>query len=96
MEFNHKMYNPKEESGKIFKELKELYSLISKDFDDSYVLYNMLERSILFDELQDFVLKVNKNYLYEFDKNIKILAMHLQRLKPSEWNNFIDMAMNLN
>ena len=61
MEFNHKMYNPKEESGKIFKELKELYSLISKDFDDSYVLYNMLERSILFDELVIFKVHIHYN-----------------------------------
>lgn len=96
MEFNPNMYNPNDDSGKVFKELKQLYTLISKDFDDSYVLYNMLEKSILFDELQDFHLKINKNYLYEFDKKIKILAMQLQRLKPSEWNNFIDLAMNQN
>lgn len=96
MEFNPNMYNPNDESGKVFKELKQLYNLISKDFDDSYILYNMLEKSILFDEFQDFQLKINKNILYEFDKKIKILAMQLQRIKPSEWNNFIDLAMNQN
>ena len=96
MEFNPNMYNPNDESGKVFKELKQLYNLISKDFDDSYILYNMLEKSILFDEFQDFQLKINKNILYEFDKKIKILAMQLQRIKPSEWNNFIDIAMNQN
>ena len=96
MEFNPNMYNPNDESGKVFKELKQLYNLISKDFDDSYSLYNMLEKSILFDEFQDFQLKINKNILYEFDKKIKILAMQLQRIKPSEWNNFIDLAMNQN
>ena len=69
---------------------------VEKDFDDSYILYNMLEKSILFDEFQDFQLKINKNILYEFDKKIKILAMQLQRIKPSEWNNFIDLAMNQN
>ena len=96
MEFNPNMYNPNDESGKVFKELKQLYNLISKYFDDSYILYNMLEKSILFDEFQDFQLKINKNILYEFDKKIKILAMQLQRIKPSEWNNFIDLAMNQN
>ena len=95
MEFNPNMYNPNSESGKVFRELKHLYSLISKDFDDSYLLYNMLEKSILFDEIQELQ-KINKNYLSEFDKKIKILAMHLQRLKPMEWNNFIDLAMNQN
>ncbi len=95
MEFNPNMFNKEDESGKLFKELKQLYFLIAKDYDDSYSLYNMLEKSILFDDLQDFP-KTNKNYLYEFDKKIKILAMQLQRLKPSEWNNFIDLAMNQN
>ena len=95
MEFNPNMFNPNNESGKVFRELKHLYSLISKDFDDSYLLYNMLEKSILFDEIQELQ-KVNKTYLSEFDKKIKILAMQLQRLKPAEWNNFIDLAMNQN
>ena len=95
MEFNPNMYNPICESGKVFRELKHLYTLISKDFDDSYLLYNMLEKSILFDEIQELQ-KINKTYLSEFDKKIKILAMQLQRLKPTDWNNFIDLAMNQN
>jgi len=95
MEFNPHMYNEKEESGKLFKELKQLYVRIAQDFDDSYVLYNMLEKSLLFDEITELK-KGNKTFLYEFDKKIKILGMQLQRWKPSDWNNFIDLAMNMN
>jgi len=93
MEFNPYMYNEKDESGKTFIDLKNVYNLISKDFNDPYVLYNMLEKSLLFDEIQELE-KGNKLYLSEFDKKIKILAMQLQRIKPLEWNNFIDLAMN--
>ena len=32
--------------------------------------------------------------LDEFDKKIKILSMQLQRLKPTDWNYFFDLAMN--
>jgi hypothetical protein len=92
MEFNPNMFREEDESGKLFKELKNLYKLICKDFDDNYVLYNFLEKSILFDDFNSEL--ITKKYLYEFDKSIKILAMHLQRMKPLEWNNFIDLAMN--
>jgi len=92
MEFNPNMFREEDESGKMFRELKNLYGLISTEFNDNYYLYNFLEKSILFDDFNSET--VNKKYLYQFDKTIKTLAMNLQRMKPTEWNNFIDLAMN--
>lgn len=91
-EFNPNMFNFTTESGKKYQELKILYKSISKQFEDSFVLYNILEKSILFEDFKNDL--IEEIQLLEFDKIIKILAMQLQRNKPSEWNNFIDLSMN--
>jgi len=90
-DFNINMYNNEEECGKTYLELKEHYTVLSKDFGDSYALYNLIEKSILFDYNH---LDINNKLLLEFNNKLKILAMQLQRAKPSDWNNFIDLAMN--
>ena len=70
---------------------------------DSYTAYNLLEKMMLFentdgqDEIENKIKSfVSRFSLNEFKKNIKILSMHLQRYKPSEWNNFFDVSMNVN
>lgn len=99
-EFNNNMFDPeKEDSGKIYQFLKRfkdsLYNAI-----DQYQAYNLLERLVLFEDKIEIVEKelsglVDALTIKDFSKKLKILSMQLQRVKPGEWNNFIDLAMNL-
>ncbi len=93
MEYNPNMYDKTAECGKIYSELLELNNKIGKSSEDKYQLYNSLERFILF-ENNDEVEKSLKSIAMEFLNKIKILSMNLQRVKASDWNYFIDLAMN--
>ncbi len=97
-EFNPSMFIETEESGKIYKVLitfkENLYSIIK----DPYLSYNLLEKFVLFEDNKNIRKELEKYVptvlLDEFDKKIKILSMQLQRLKPTDWNYFFDLAMN--
>jgi len=89
------MYDNNTDCGKLYYELLELSNKLGKTTEDKYLLYNSLERLLLF-ETDEFKLinKLQKGIPMEFLNKIKILSMNLQRIKASDWNNFIDLAMN--
>jgi hypothetical protein len=67
-----------------------------------YQVYNLLEKLVLFDntkeqdEIESEVEKyINKAQVKDFKTSLINLSMHLQRHKPSEWNTFFELAMNV-
>jgi hypothetical protein len=97
--FNPHMFDPNNETTArlyiFLKNFKEnFYSLIT----DQYYAYNLLERVVLFEDdvtvLQTTEKYIDKSIVNEFKKNLKTLSMQIQRVKPGDWNHFIDLAMN--
>jgi hypothetical protein len=96
-EFNPNMFNQENEEYTFLKNFKEkLYNLV----EDSYIGYNLLEKLILFEDKKEETEKellkyIDINSISDFTRRIKILSMQLQRVKPTDWNHFFDLAMNL-
>lgn len=97
-EYNPSMFNENDESGKLYifiKNFKENFYYIVKD---PYLAYNLLERLVLFEDDSSVYIELesylSRCLIAEFEKKIKILSMQLQRVKPTEWNYFFDLAMN--
>lgn len=97
-EFNPNMFNDSDESGKLYSYIKSFKENLDNVIKDPYLSYNLLEKSILFEDdsntCRGLELYIQKYLIDEFEKNIKILSMQLQRIKPTEWNYFFDLAMN--
>ena len=91
------------ESGKLFIEIKNMKKQIRKLIGDSNKTYNILEKSILFDgtkeqliidkEIEEFI--KNKEIISNIKKGLTNLSLHLQRYKPSQWNTFFQLAMDI-
>ena len=94
--------NTNEDSGKLFALIKQIKTKLLKEIGDDYLSYNLLEKLILFDntkEQNDIEKEVEKHIdkeeIKEFKTSLINLSMHLQRYKPSEWNTFFELAMNV-
>ena len=94
--------NTNEDSGKLFALIKQIKAKLLKEIKDDYLSYNLLEKLILFDntkEQNDIEKEVEKHIdkeeIKEFKTSLINLSMHLQRYKPSEWNTFFELAMNV-
>ena len=99
-EFNPHMFDPEnEETGKIYTYIKNFKENFYNICGDQYIAYNLLERLVLFEEraetIEHIAKYVDNGVINEFKKKLKILSMQVQRVKPGEWNHFIDLAMNL-
>jgi hypothetical protein len=99
-EFNPHMFDQEnEESGRIYTFVKNFKDNFYTTVKDQYLAYNILEKLVLFEETEDAVeltaKYVSRPIINEFKKNIKILSMQIQRVKPQDWNHFINLAMNL-
>ena len=64
--------------------------------------YNLLEKLILFDgtneqnQIETLVGKyMSSSEIKDFKNSLINLSMHLQRYKPTEWNTFFELAMNI-
>ena len=78
--------------------MKDVYSKVG----DNYYGYNLFEKYVLFDgtgeedkinrEIEKFV---SQEIIKDFKKDIKILSMNMQRYKPKEWNEFFQLAMEI-
>ena len=97
------LYDKNNESGKLFYEIKHLKRQIKSIIGDSNKTYNILEKSILFDgtkeqqiidkEIEKYV--KNKEIITSIKKGLTNLSMHLQRYKPTQWNIFFQLAMDI-
>jgi hypothetical protein len=100
-EFTPKMFDPdNEESGKVYTFLKDFKDNLYNIVNDQYLAYNLLEKLVLFEDKteicdNDISKYIDKSSIKEFSKKLKILSMQIQRVKPVDWNHFIDLAMNL-
>ena len=94
------IYNFKKDNN--FISVKETIKKVYKKIKDSYYAYNLFEKLLLFNEEKEEVdiIKEMENYISIeeiklFIKNIKTLSINIQRDKPSEWNEFFQLAMDI-
>jgi len=97
-EFIPNMFNEEDESGKIYNYIKNFKENLYNIVKDPYLAYNLLEKSVLFEEdnniNRELEAYIPRYLIDDFEKKIKILSMQMQRIKPTEWNYFFDLAMN--
>jgi len=98
-EFFPNLFDKQSDTGKLYENIKaSCKEFETSSSSDTYELYNNLEKLILLEEYETEVekikIRVNSTHVDEFLKKIKMLAMQMQRFKPIEWNNFVDLAMN--
>ena len=94
--------NTEEECGKLFALIKKIKENLVKKIKDDYVAYNLLEKLILFDNTKEQIdiekevgKYISREEIREFKNSLINLSVHLQRYKPSEWNTFFELAMNV-
>lgn len=94
--------NKNEENGSLYNKLSNVVQKVYSEIGDSYYGYNLFEKMVLFDDTVDEdrvdkeILKyMTKETMTEFKKDIKILSMNMQRYKPREWNEFFQLAMEI-
>ena len=90
------------QKDKTFISVKNTIRSVYKKIKDSYYAYNLFEKLLLFNEEKEEVdiIKEMENYISIeeiklFIKNIKTLSINIQRDKPSEWNEFFQLAMDV-
>ncbi len=88
------MFDQNEENGKLYLFLKEIRDKLYKQVNDKFTEYNLLEKFILYESIEELTKYLNKMELDEFLKKLKFLSMQMQRVKPTEWNYFFDLAMD--
>ena len=90
------MFNENEESAKIYSNLKKFRDILYTNVKDKYKAYNLLEKLAIFEdkifnEIEEFV---PKGDIKEFQKNLRIISMQMQRYNPTDWNYFFDLSIN--
>ncbi len=100
-EFNPHMFDPgNAATARLYIFLKNFKENLYSLFSDQYKAYNLLEKLVLFEDDNKVLEEISDKYIdkaivNEFKKNLKTLSMQIQRVKPGEWNHFIDLAMNI-
>ena len=97
------LYDNNNESGKLFTNIKNMKKQLRNIIGDSNKTYNIIEKNILFDgtEEQKIVDKEIEKYpkskeiISEIKKGLTNLSMHLQTYKPTQWNEFFQLAMDI-
>ena len=92
-------------NNKIFKNIKDQIKKVYKQLKDKNIAYNCFEALILFQHFKndEFFLKshkklkeiLNDTEINDFLRDINILSMNIQRNKPIDWNEFIELAFNI-
>lgn len=93
-EFNPLMFDSKQDSNRLYNTLKQIKESVYSRINDNYAAYNLFEKMILF-ENTDLQQVLNKQTFDDFNNKLKSLSMQLQRVKPSDWNYFFDLAMHM-
>jgi len=97
-EFIPNMFHEDDDSGKIYNYIKNFKENLYSVVKDPYLAFNLLEKSVLFEEDTDVTRELEayipRCLIDDFEKKIKILSMQMQRIKPTEWNYFFDLAMH--
>lgn len=86
------IFNKETEPGKLYFEVLNSFDSVNKKMQDTYKTFNYFERYLLFGELAEIDEDLKDSFI-QFNKNIKQISIMMQRTKPMEWNNFIDLAI---
>ena len=97
------LYDKNNESGKLFNDIKNKKKQIRDIIGDSNKTYNLIEKYILFDGTKDQIMVDTeiekysklKEIIFEIKKGLTNLSMHLQTYKPTQWNQFFQLAMDI-
>jgi len=77
--------------GKIYAEIREIYLKECKGYN-YYDYYNYVERLVL--NIPETTRKFKEEtHIEKLMNNIKNLSIELQRSKPTDWNNFMDVLL---
>ena len=94
--------NKNEENCKLYSNLAKVVKEVYDKVKDNYYGYNLFEKFVLFDGTDEEEKITNEMRKYidsavmkDFKKDIKILSMNMQRYKPKEWNEFFQLAMEI-
>ena len=97
------LYDKNNESGKLFYNIKNKKKQIRNIIGDSNKTFNIIEKSILFDGTKEQLMvdkeiekysKI-KEIISDIKKGLTNLSMHLQTFKPTQWNEFFQLAMDI-
>jgi hypothetical protein len=96
------LHDKNTESGKLFYEIRSIQKRMKNIIKDKNKTYNLLEKLILFDNTKEqndiekeIKLYINENIIKDIKNGLTNLSMHLQRYKPTEWNTFFELAMDI-
>jgi hypothetical protein len=98
-------YIPDLKNNELFINIKNKIKKVYKEMKDKCLSYTLLEKLILFKNIEnsDFYTesfkKINKILTEEeinaFIRDIRALSLILQRTNPNNWNEFLELAMNI-
>ena len=97
------LYDKNNESGKLFYNIKNKKKQIRNIIGDSNKTFNIIEKSILFDGTKEQLMVDEeiekysqiKEIISDIKKGLTNLSMHLQTFKPTQWNEFFQLAMDI-
>lgn len=91
-------------SFKKYKELQSDYAKFRSQANNQYDYYNIVEQSVLEMESDEGTKSIteeslrengmNSEDLHKLVQQIRLLSMQLQRHKPADWNEFLDVALD--
>ncbi len=94
----------KQQTHDKYLNVKKDYMKFKKKADNEYEYYNLIEKSILDMEEDENLRKeteeelgengMTREDLKQLVQKIRLLSMQLQRHKPTEWNEFLDVALD--
>ena len=75
---------------------------MKKIIKDKNKTYNLLEKLILFENTKEqndiekeIKIFIDENMIKDIKNGLTNLSMHVQRYKPSDWNTFFELAMDI-
>ena len=97
------LYDKNNESGILFQNLKNMKKQVKGIIGDSNKAYNIIEKYVLFDGTKEQLMVDKeiekysklKEIISEIKKELTNLSVHLQTYKPTQWNEFFQLAMDI-
>ena len=97
------LYDKNNESGLLFQNIKNMKKQVKGIIGDSNKAYNIIEKYVLFDGTKEQLMVDKeiekysklKEIISEIKKGLTNLSVHLQTYKPTQWNEFFQLAMDI-
>jgi hypothetical protein len=93
--FYPEMFIPSTTQGKQLQDLKKRYEQGRMKMGSSFDYYNLIEKCLLEVSLTEKEKKQAEDYEIQnkIIKDLKCLSMCLSRIKPGDWNRFLDVVI---